>query len=296
MRSTRSWALVVWCVAAAGVTAQQNQRPAPDRNADSITLQFANTPIRDAARTLSEQIGQLVLVDDEIETQVTIEREVRRDMALLAFAAAAQLAPRPAAIFCSADEARGESVLQREFKVKLSLEEETALPDIAKELAKQSGTRVLCTEAVVDLKVSYQSDEEANLADVLSAVAEKAGCRWVRGWVLVRVDPADLLRGLEDFNSQPEAERRGQFDSGFDEFMNRFRNEDPAGRRAIVDRIVGGIDMLAGMLNGADPETRARFKQGLAPLIQRGLQRFVGLNAREQAELMPVVQALKKLQ
>ncbi|MBI2299081.1 MAG: hypothetical protein HYU66_09105 [Armatimonadetes bacterium] len=63
-----------------------------------------------------------------------------------------------------------------------------------------------------------------------------------------------------------------------------------------MKQVVGMINNLAGALNGADPATRARIKAGLAPVLKVAVGKFVGLNAREQSEFRPAIDALKQLQ
>lgn len=287
----RSWrSLAALLLAALPVLAQQ-----PQAEPEKLTLKYQDTPIRDVAKDLSTQLGTVILVDDEVEGNLTFGGEIRKDQALRAMADRVQAVPVRAAIFCSEEEVKGEAALRRQAKVTLDFAAEARLKDVAAEIAKQSRLRVRCTEATADLKLTYTNAEQ-DVAEAMQSVAAAAKCKWVEGWLIFKVDPSELLDGLDRFSQLPEDQRTAMIAGGFDQFLNDYRNQSPEERKETIKQLVGQINNMAAAVNRADPAARARIKAGLAPVLKVAVSKFVGLNAREQSEFGPAVNALKQLQ
>jgi hypothetical protein len=261
---------------------------------EKIDLKFADTPVADAVAQVAAQIGVVAVVDAEITGKVTITRTVDKSDALLAVAGAAGGRPQRAPIFCSADEAKGGQEFKRVTTAKLALTQDTALADVAKQLEAATKVRVRCTSAVAALKVNLTVEEQA-LPAVLDAVAAKAGCKWVMGYVIAKIDPKQVLGALQSFDALPKDQQAQMFNDGFNNAINTFKQMSPADKQDTVNRIVAGIGRFAQTLQQMDPATRAQFSAAVQPLLNQFVPRFTQLDPGTQAALMPVVRALQQL-
>lgn len=278
-----------------GTCVSAQQAPAPAAADDGkFTLAFDKAPLSEVAKTLGEKLGELVLVDEGLEAQVTLNKEVTKTGAMLAVARAAELMPSRCVIFCTADEAKGGQELKRQAKAKLELAAETPLADFAKALETQTKIKVRCTADVAKLKVPAGVGE-LDIVPALNLVAKQAGCRWVMGWLLAKPDPAQLLPMLQNFSNLPAEQRQQIFDQRFDQAIKDFAAKPPAERQQLVQKIVTGLNSFAQRVQALDPQTRQQWSQAVGPLLDRGVQRFALLDAPTQAQLMPVLRAFQKL-
>ncbi len=267
-----------------------------------VPVKFANTPVREAAKHLAAQLGTTILVDDDVQGDVTVSVDVRRDRAIAVLAAAAHAMPSRAIIFCRDGEAKGEAIAdlkgplkaRLDARVGLELPEGTKLSRAAERLAEVGKVIVRTLPSVADRPVAVKLAEHP-LSLAIDAVAAKAGCQWVLGWVLRMVDPAEVTRNLEAFAQLPPAEQQRIVDNQVEQALGEFRKLSPEDRRQAIAQAAQAIDSFAERLKGADEGTRKRFREVVAPMIERSMRKFISLDASEQAEIMPLVRALAKL-
>jgi len=267
-----------------------------------VPVKFTNTPIRDAAKHLAAQLGTTILVDEEVQGEVTVSVEVRRDRAVAVLAGAAHAMPSRAIIFCRDGEAKGDVVAdlkgplkaRLDAKIGLDLPDGTKLSRAGERLAEVGKVIVRTLPSVAELPVALKLDDQP-LSAAIDAVAAKAGCKWVLGWVLRMVDPAEVTRNLEVFAQLPPAEQQRIVDNQVDQALGEYRKLNPEERRQAIAQATQAIESFAERLKGADEGTRKRFREITAPLIERGLRKFISLDATEQSEIMPLVRALAKL-
>ncbi|MBI5835278.1 MAG: hypothetical protein HZB16_23470 [Armatimonadetes bacterium] len=268
---------------------------APQPGEKTVTLNFKDTPIADAAVKLGELLDTVILVDSKVEGTVTASREVPARLALMAVAGQAQAQPKRCIIFCTTEQARGAEELKTDVKVKMGLEKDTKLSTIALVLAAATKETVRCTPEAADLLATAKNDTEQPLVDVLNGVAEKAKCKWVYGWVLMPVNPQDMLNGLSMFEKLPAEQRQKMMEQGVETAFSEYRKLSPQERANAVQGFVSRIDRLAQTIAKADPETQARIKAAIKPMIEVGVRKFVMLDAADQAGMMPAIRALDKL-
>lgn len=281
--------------AAPGAVAAAGGLLAPLPGEKMVPLSFKDTPITEAVKKLGEQLDTLIVVDPKIEGTVSIEREVPQGRAMLAVCTQVQAQPKPCLIFCTTEQARKGNEFKTDVKVKMGLEKDTKLSTIALVLAAATKETIRCTPEAADLMATCKNEEEQPLADVLNAVAEKAGGKWVYGTILVPVDPAAMLNGLRMFENLPADQRNKMMEQGVDTAIAEYRKMPPQDRAAAIQRFVAGIDRFAQTIAKADPDTQARIKAAIKPMIEIGVRKFVMLDATDQAAMMPAIRALDKL-
>ncbi len=277
--------------------------------AEKVALSFKDTPIQEAARQVGDMIGRVVVVGEGVQGEVTLHVKVPEALALQAVAATVSSHPAPAIVFCTKAQACGPTELETDKTVSLELAEETPLSDAARQLAKQGGMRIAATPAVAATKVTCEF-EDAPLVEALDALAEQAECAWMRGFVLVKVDPD---KALENFSKLPAAQQERLLNQGLDALdqakltpeqmdamlalgYQRFRGMSPEDRKAAIERAAARIRQLSALLHNMSPETQSRVRGAIAPMVERGVEFFVHLDAGEQAELMPIMNAIRTLE
>ena len=280
-----------------------------DEAAEKVTLSFQDTPVQEAAREVGELLGRVVVVGEGVEGKVTLKVEIPKRLALIAVAASVGARPAQAVVFCSEDAAQGPTQLDGEKTVTLALTEPTKLSAAAQQLAEKSDLRVAVTPAVAENMVTYEC-EDAPLTEVLDALAKQAACAWVRGYVLVEVDPD---KALADFSKLPPGQQEQLVNQGLDALdqtrlspqqidamiagaYQRFGSMSAEERKQAVAQAASRIRQMGGLLQGMSPETRNRVRAALTPFVERGVGFFVRLDAGEQAELMPLMEALRSLE
>jgi hypothetical protein len=296
--------IVLMVLPAASVAwAQEQQQP------ETVPLSFDNVPIQEAAHQVADMLDRVVVLGEGVEGTVTLSAGVPRDLALAAVAATVSSYPVPAIVFCTEDEARGPVELDTEKAVTLKLEQDTPLSDAASQVTELVGTHVAVTPALADARVTYDC-EDLPLVQALDALAAQAECTWVRGFLLLKADPQ---KAFEDFSRLPvEAQEHlvnmgldhmarvqltpEQMDAMFQQGHRQFRSMSPEERARTVEFAADHIREMTGLLHNMTPETQGRVMQALAPVIARGVSLFVELDAAEQAELMPIMNALKGLE
>lgn len=289
--------------AASVAWAQDEQQP------ETVPLVFDKVPIHEAARQVADMLDRVVVVGEGVEGEVTLSVGLPRELALAAVAATVSSHPVRAIVFCTEDEARGPAELDTEKTVTLKLEQDTSLPDAASQLTDLIGIHVAVTPALADARVTYEC-EDLPLVQALDGLAAQAQCRWARGFLLLKTDPQ---KALEDFANLPvEAQEHlvnmgldyvasiqvtpEQIDSMLAEGHRQFLLMAPEERRQNVQLGADHIQGMIGLLRNMTPETQGRVQRALAPVIARGVSFFVRLDAAEQAELMPIMNALKGLE
>jgi hypothetical protein len=269
---------------------------AADPLAEKIKLDFKDTPLADAVKQLSDTLGAKILIDPGIDGKINLQREVPKAAALNLVARQADAMATRCVIFCTAEQlgTADHDIRKKDVKAKLDVPQATTLADVAKQLQASTMIKMRCLPEVAKLSVQV-SVGELDLPSLLDFLAKQAGCKWTMGWVVTEVDPNVVLGMLQGFNNLPQDQKDQMFDNGFNQAISTFKNMSPADRQQTIQDVVNGINNFANALQNADPQTRAQFDQAVAPLIQRGLQKFVTLDAPTQSALMPVINALKKL-
>lgn len=293
MRRPSCRVVVWWALSATAAVAVAQTAPAQPAQPAKVSLQFADVPLGEAAAQLGKQLDTLILIDPEVTGKVTLTAEVPREAALQVFASAVQAMARRVIIFCTAEEARGPAEAPLPPEVMGAWPEGTRLRDVAADLSQQTERRVLCTAAVADLPVALAT--ATDLKQALDAVAEKAGCRWVRGWQITPLDPAVVAKAFDAFGAVPPEQRQAMAEGALDQILGEWRKLPPGQRKEAVQRFARLVETFAQKLATSDEGTRQTFKANATPLIQQAVKRFVTLDAQEQAELMPAIQALSKL-
>lgn len=264
---------------------------------EKIALAFDNIAVADAMATLAEQLETVIVVDEAVQGSLTLHLEVERERAIYLLAGLATARPRPAIVFCTEDELRGEAELPPDLlerTVDVTVAAETKLADAVEALAGAAETRVVCTEAVGELPVGL-AVLEMPLPQVLDRLAEVAECRWTYGWEIVPIEVDDVMRLLDQFLQLPEDQQKQMIDNGLGALLDRYHSFPPEQRRELVSRISGAIEGFGARLRGGDPAMRAQFRAKVGSLIGYGIQRFATFNAQDQAELGPIVRAFGAL-
>jgi len=148
------------------------------------------------------------------------------------------------------------------------------------------------------------------VTEALDALAERAQCQWVRGYLLVEADPD---QALEDFSKLPVQDQERLVNQGLDRLSEvrfspeqidsmmaqgyqHFRGLSPEQRKQIIAEAAAKMKQVGGLLRNMSPQTQVRVRQAITPFVERGVNFFVRLDAREQAEFMPLMEALKTLE
>jgi len=277
--------------------------------AEKVALSFKDTPIQEAAQQVGDMIERVVVVGEGVQGEVTLHVDVPVALALRTVAATVSSYPAEAVIFCTEAQACGAAELKTDKSVSLELAEETPLSDAARQLAKQGGMRIAATPAVAATKVTCEF-EDTPLVEALDGLAKQAECTWVQGFVLVKVDPD---KALENFSKLPTGDQErllnqgldaldqakvtpGQMDAMLAQGYQRFRGMSPEERKAEIEWAAARIKQLSALLHNMNPETQSRVRAAIAPMVERGVEFFVHLDAAEQAELMPIMNAISTLE
>lgn len=287
-------ALVLALAGAGGVAVAQTQPALPGQPEPMVELNLQSADATQVAAELARITGEPVLPDGQVDGTLTLRAQVTKSTAVGEVARAGLLLPVRCLVLCPKGKYAPPAELAGDKRAKLDYTSETTLSAVAADLEKATERRVRCLPEVADLKVKATL-AETDLRTVLDTLAMQADCSWTEGWLLSRPNPEQALGMLRMLGQLPDDQRNRMFDAGFGQVMNNYRSMQPGERQAVVQRLVGRIDGYAQALAGADPNTRAEVQRMLQPLVQRGMSVFVKFDAREQAELMPVVRALDKL-
>ncbi|MBI5832894.1 MAG: hypothetical protein HZB16_11390 [Armatimonadetes bacterium] len=285
----RKWWLAAGC-AAALVGAAWAQAPAEE----AVTLSFNAADAAQVATELTRLTGEPVLLDVDVEGKLTLQRQATKSTAVQTVAREALLTASRCIVFRPKAEGAKQPELAGDKRASLGYTDEVALATLAQDLEASTGLKVRCLPEVAQTKLKLTL-AETDLRTVLDTVAVQAGCSWTQGWLLSRPNAEQALGMLRALSALPVDQRNRVLEAGLGQAMAGYHAMSPTDRQATVQRLVSRIGGYAQALAQADPATRAEVQQALKPLVEHGMGVFVRFDARDQAELMPVVRALGNL-
>jgi len=259
-----------------------------------VRLTFKAADATQVAAELARVTREPVVLGESVQGKLTLDREVKRSEAVQVVAREALLVARRCLVFCAKGQYEAPTEMAGDKRAGLAYTEDVTLAALAADLAKATAREVRCLPEVEGLRLKLTL-AETDLRTVLDTVAVQAECGWTEGWLVTQPSPEQAMAWLREFGGMPADERDNLITSGFGKAMNAYRGMTAADRQATVQAIVGRIDGYAKAYARADQATRDEVKRIVQPLVTKGMGMFVRLDAREQAELMPIVRALGQL-
>lgn len=285
--------------------------PASD-DEKAVKFQVKDTPLPEALRLLSKSTGYLFLCEPALEeTKVALEMEGKPLEILFRLGRETTAYPFPAIAFCLEDEKP-----TKEPKFELPDSEVTAefseldTPVALELIGTAARTKLVATKKVLEAhpKLSAKLDK-APLEEAVEKLATSLKAMHVRAVYLCKIDPDALFQQFLRLSPQEqekillEQTRRmsqsnlssEQIDRAIDRGLNSLWERPKSERQQIIARVADRVSRLAEAIRRFSPEARAELARAWKPIIQRGLGRFLSLPAGKQAELSPIIDALRGL-
>lgn len=139
-----------------------------------------------------------------------------------------------------------------------------------------------------DLTLSVSVDE-AELSEVLDAVAEAVGGQWRSVYVLGQ--PRELTQAEV---AQREEQREIRRDERFNTRWAEFWNSAPQERAESIQRRVEGVERMAQRIQDAPPERRERMVRRQGRMFDRMVGYSTQLSPEQRLEIKPLLQAMAR--
>lgn len=281
-----------------------------------VAIRVQEASLDEVLQVLREQTGMLIIAGHEVREALkhrkfSLEEKGKISAVLVRVSMRLEALPRAAVIYCAEKELPKRRPQLDIPDRKVTAGVQNVRTDAALLLlSKATGISMTATPHVLQahptLSVSF---DDKPVAEAIDATAEVLEAKWAPGVVLERFDREQAFQRFMSLPPQQQeailldATRQAgqmglsyeQFDQGVERGLKEFFNMPQEQRRQIVSRVAEGIRQFAGRMRQFSPEGIAQLQDAWKPYIQRAVARFLALPANQQAELAPIVQALREL-
>lgn len=302
---------------AAGAEAAEAEKPTDKGPMPKLQLAYDGVTFEEVLADLSNRLKVIVLCADEklYSRKYYRHLDIPANEAIPYVCGTMMQAARPAWILCTTEEKlegkyNPEVASKVRFKVKL---EDAVLGDALEYIAKLGKVGLSATPDTWDLKVSYEADDIA-LDKLAEALAEKAKCEFVTGFVLQPIKLQDIREGIarlkamktEDLDKLvrdgiagfDEARSSGDMGLGdpsgnMQDGMATFNEMDPAERAEIIGHAAEIIQDVAGLVRTLPADTQNMIRTRAQPFLGLAVGAFLGMSGKQRAEFGPIMRALQ---
>jgi len=286
---------------------------AAEKDEPALHVEWEDVTVADALAQLSKDSGYLFLAEKDLrEKKITLKADAKAFDIMLRIGRQLTAYPYGAFFFCTEEQVpKKEPKMKFPDDKKVTCEVSNTDTDIALDLvALSAGVKLMATDEVlkakpkIDVKLEDKSVEEA-----LKELAETLDCKLTRGLLLVAIDPDSIFRQFMNLSTEEqektllEAARRleslgltdQEIDKHIDQALEQLWQMPQAQRQMIIQNLAARMSMVAGAMRGFSPQALSQLSSAMGPFIQRGVNKFMSLPANRQAELSPLLNAMRQL-